>query len=49
MMRAARWVVLLAAVHQRPGWQILGVVALGVLAERLRPRFDPARAFAPER
>jgi hypothetical protein len=49
MMRGVRWALLLAAVHQRPGWQILGVVVLGLLAERLAPRLAPAHAFTPER
>jgi hypothetical protein len=35
MIAAARWMVLLAAVHQRPGWQIALVVAASALAGKV--------------
>jgi hypothetical protein len=43
MIAAVRWALLLAALHSRPGWQILTVVALAALAGRLRPRFGVPR------
>lgn len=49
MMRLARWVLLLAAVHTWSGAAIAGVILAALLAERLRRRLPsgPGAAARP--